>query len=55
LDEKLELTLSDGIYDEDDNLLDVIEFFEGYIDIDEIIESEVASIKSDFHYCKDCK
>jgi uncharacterized metal-binding protein YceD (DUF177 family) len=55
IDEKLDLTISDGIYNEDDNLLDVVEFFEGFVDIDEIIEGEVASIRSDFHYCKNCK
>ncbi|MDA3077235.1 DUF177 domain-containing protein [Campylobacter sp. JMF_04 NA10] len=54
LDENVDLMLSDGIYKGSDSL-DVIEFFEGSIDIDEILQSEVEAIKSDYFYCDKCK
>lgn len=49
----LELILSDGRYNSNDEI-DVIEFFDGNIDITYISESEIASIQEDYNFCKDC-
>ncbi|AFI05086.1 DUF177 domain-containing protein [Helicobacter cetorum] len=55
IDEPLVLHVSDGVWDMQsqslgfDNL-DVIESFNGFIDLSEILRSEVESIKLDYHY-----
>ena len=54
VDEELHLLLSDGIYNKDESEYLVIEVENNLIDFDEIIESELNSIKSDYHICKDC-
>ncbi len=56
LNEKIEFFISDGMYEEEnDTLLDVVESFDGVIDIDEILNSEIELIKSDYHSCQNCK
>lgn len=55
VNEKVNLYASDGLYESEDDLLDVIEFFEGSVNFDTILQSEVGSIKSDYHYCSTCK
>ena len=54
LDENLEFLICDGIFkgNETDDL--VIEIENGVIDFDEIIESELQSIKSDYYLCEEC-
>ncbi len=54
LNENLEFLISDGIFKgkESDDL--VIEVENGVIDFDEIIESELQSIKTDYYLCEDC-
>lgn len=54
LNEELKLLLSDGIFKGDEEDFLVIEIENGLIDFDEIIESELNSIKSDYHICKNC-
>ncbi len=54
VDEKLKLLLSDGIYKNDESEYLVIELDNSLIDFDEIIESELNSIKSDYHICNEC-
>ena len=54
VDERLELLLSDGVYKKDESEYLVIEVENSLINFDEIIESELNSIKSDYHICKDC-
>lgn len=54
VDEELHLLLSDGVYKKDESEYLVIEVENSLIDFDEIIESELNSIKSDYHMCKDC-
>jgi len=49
----LKLTISDQIIEDKDDL-DIIEFLNGEIDISFIIESEINSLKSDYHYCTKC-
>ncbi len=56
LDEELNLNLSDGIYKDIDNeLSNTIEFYDGQIDTDEILISELEAFKSDYFYCDNCK
>jgi uncharacterized metal-binding protein YceD (DUF177 family) len=53
LDEELNFLVSDGVYKtESDDL--VIEVYDGIIDFDEIIESEISSEISDYHICEKC-
>jgi|UniRef100_UPI0040486610 uncharacterized metal-binding protein YceD (DUF177 family) len=54
VDERLELLLSDGVYKKDESEYLVIEVENSLIDFDEIIESELNSIKSDYHICDKC-
>ena len=54
VDEELHLLLSDGIYKNDESEYLVIEVEDSIIDFDEIIQSELNSIKSDYHLCDEC-
>ena len=54
VDDELHLLLSDGVYNKDESEYLVIEVENNLIDFDEIIESELNSIKSDYHICKNC-
>lgn len=54
ISEELKLLLSDGIYKGNEAEFLVIEIENNLIDFDEIIESELNSIKSDYYICKDC-
>lgn len=56
VDEEFNFLISDGIYksnSHDDELV-IIEVEDGFIDFDEIIQSEVSSIYSDYHICANC-
>ena len=46
------LEVSDGAYSGDN--IDIFESFDGFVDFDEIFQSEIEAIKSDYHYCKKC-
>ena len=54
LNEELNFLLSDGIFKNDDSESLVIEIENGLIDFDEIIQSELEAIKSDYHICEQC-
>ncbi|MDR2341485.1 MAG: DUF177 domain-containing protein [Campylobacteraceae bacterium] len=62
IDEKIEMLISDGIYKmteidgfaNEDNLA-IIEIYDGLINFDEILQSEIELYKSDYHYCITCK
>ena len=54
LDQPLKLTISDQIVESKDDL-DIIEFLDGMIDISYILESEINTIKSEYHYCGNCQ
>ena len=57
LDEEVNFLLSDGIYSSDDERdLDkiIIEVSDGFIDFEEILQSEVESLQSDYHVCSSC-
>ncbi|WP_394909465.1 hypothetical protein [uncultured Helicobacter sp.] len=51
--ESLVLYISNGLWDTQSqsglDSLDVIEFFDGFIDIEYILQSEIESIKMDYH------
>ena len=53
MDGKLKLKLSD-LVSEDKVDLDIIEFLDGKIDLLYILESEITSIESSYHYCNNC-
>jgi uncharacterized metal-binding protein YceD (DUF177 family) len=50
----LALTLTDRPEKVSDNL-DTIEFLNGEIDIAELLEGEIASYRSTYHYCPECR
>ena len=54
IDEKIDFLLSDGIYNDNESEDLVIEVENHTIDFDEIIESELASLGSDYHICQTC-
>ncbi len=53
IDNKLRLKLSD-LVSEDKVDLDIIEFLDGEIDVSYILESEITTIESSYHYCDKC-
>jgi len=57
VNERVEVFASDGLYEdkEGEELLNVIEFFDGSIDIEAILQSEIEAFKSDYHYCGQCE
>jgi len=56
LSEKVEFLISDGLYEDDGNLdLDVVESFDGQVDMEELLHSEIELIKSDYRSCERCK
>ncbi len=50
----LHLTLSDEVVETKDDL-DIIEFIDGVIDLEFIVQSEIASIENSYHYCDECE
>ncbi len=54
--EEIEFFISDGVYEDDNNIeLDVVESFDSQADLNELLNSEVELIKSDYHSCENCK
>ncbi len=53
--EKISLKIVEGITSDKEDFFETIECIDSTIDFDEIIESEIESFKSDYHYCKECK
>ena len=53
IDEQMTLRVADGYFEGDD--LDVIEVFDHVIDFDTIAESEIETVRSDYHFCPKCK
>ncbi len=49
----LALTLSDELIETEDDL-DIIEFLDGIIDLEFIVQSEIASIQNSYHNCEKC-
>jgi hypothetical protein len=56
LDDDLKFFISDGIFQDDDNIeLDVVEVLNSKADLDEILNSEIELIKSDYFRCDNCQ
>ena len=56
VNEEVEFFISDGVYEDESSIeLDVVESFDGIVDVDELLNSEIELIKSDYHSCKNCK
>ncbi len=53
IEQPLKLELSQHTRQNKDNL-DIIEFLDGIIDLEYILQSEIDSIKSTYHYCEKC-
>jgi len=53
LDNDLDLIISDEVIETKDSL-DILEFLDGVINIEDIVDSEINSLKSEYNYCKDC-
>ena len=54
LNEKIDFLISDGIYTKQTDDL-VVEIDDSFIDFEEIIQSELSSIQSDYHICDECE
>ena len=54
IDMPLRLTISDQIVEDKDDL-DIIEFLDGTIDVSFILQSEINTITSEYHYCDNCR
>ena len=56
LDENVEFFICDGVFEDDGTVeLDVVESFDGNVDVDELLNSEIELIRSDYHTCESCK
>ena len=56
VDEDVEFFISDGVYEKDeDSLLEVVESFDSTADLEELMNSEIELIKSDYNSCENCK
>lgn len=55
LDESIDIFISNGIYkNSETDQIDVVEFYEDFIDFGDILDSEIEAFKSDYHYCQNC-
>ena len=54
LNSSLALTLSSEVIETKDDL-DIIEFLDGIIDLEFIIQSEISSIQNSYHNCEKCE
>jgi hypothetical protein len=55
VNESIEFFISDGLYKDDGTIeLDVVESFDGNADLDELLNSEIELIRSDYHSCDNC-
>lgn len=56
INENIEFFISDGIYEDTKEIeLDVVESFDSNVDLEELLNSEIELVKSDYHYCENCK
>ena len=57
VNEQVEVFASDGLYEDQsgEDLLNIVEFFDGSINFDTILQSELEALKSDYHYCGGCE
>jgi len=57
IDTKIDFLLSDGIYssEHNDEELVIIEIEDHFLDFNEVLHSEIESLKSEYHVCDSCK
>ena len=56
VDEDIEVFISDGVYAKhEDSLLEVVESFDSTVEIEDLMNSEIELIKSDYNSCENCK
>ena len=55
LNEVISFYLSDGIFEDNHDELDVVEIDQSMIDLEELLKSEIELIKSDYFCCKSCE
>ena len=55
LNEEVAFYLSDGIYEGSETEMDVVEIDHSTIDMEELLESEIELIKSDYFCCENCE
>ena len=55
INEEIDFFLHSGIYKGNNNLVDVVECMNDTADLDEILNSEIELIKSDYKCCQNCK
>jgi hypothetical protein len=55
VDEKINFFISDGLYSGDNIDIDVVESFNSLANLDELLDSEIELIKSDYHSCENCR
>lgn len=55
IDETIEFLVSNGVFDQQDEELDVVEITDGIINIQELLNSEIELFKSGYYRCKNCK
>lgn len=57
VNERVEVFASDGLYEDKsgEDLLNIVEFFDGSINFDTILQSELEALRSDYHYCGGCE
>jgi uncharacterized metal-binding protein YceD (DUF177 family) len=55
IDEDIDIFISNGVYENNEkDEIDVVEFYDEIIYLDEILNSEVEALRSDYHYCNKC-
>jgi hypothetical protein len=54
IDENLDFLLSDGIYSGDNHEDSIVEIDDHIIDLEKLVNSELISINSEYHCCKNC-
>lgn len=57
LKEDVRLLLSDGVCDvkDSESFYDIVECFDGEVDLNDVLVSELEAYKSDYFYCEKCK
>ena len=57
VDESVEVFAHEGFYKdkEGEPLLNIVEFFDGYIDFTMLGQSELEAFRSGYHYCPNCQ
>jgi len=56
IDESVEFFICDGIYENGNDIeFDVVEVLNGIADMQELLNSEIELVRSDYHSCENCR